>query len=74
MSSVLSKKLVKYAGGLEQSGIHIAAHQIRDVRTLRILCYGGDSNDGNDGKIEAATVGDFPSQPSHLSQGPYSAL
>lgn len=69
LPSVLSKKLVKYAGELEKSGIRIAAHRTRDARTLQILCYGGDSNDGNDGKIETATVADFLSQPSHLSQG-----
>lgn len=68
LPSVLSKKLVKYAGELEQSGIRIAAHRTRDARTLHILCYGGDSNDGNDGKIETATVADLLSQPSQLSR------
>ena len=37
LPSVLSKKLVKYAGELEQNGIRIAARRPRDSRTLVIL-------------------------------------
>lgn len=68
LPSVLSKKLVKYAGELEQNGIHIAAHRTRDSRTLSILCFGSDGSDGNDGKIGTASVVDFLSQPSQLSR------
>ena len=66
--SVLSKKLVKYAGELEQNGIRIAAHRTRDSRTLSILCFGSDGSDGNDGKNETAPVANFLSQPSQLSR------
>lgn len=68
LPSVLSKKLVKYAGELEQNGIHIAAHRTRDSRTLSILCFGSDGSDGNDGKTETAPVANFLSQPSQLSR------
>ena len=66
--SVLSKKLVKYAGELEQNGIRVAAHRTRDSRTLSILCFGSDGSDGNDGKIGTASVANFLSQPSQLSR------
>ena len=69
LPSVLSKKLVKYAGELEQNGIRIAAHRTRDSRTLSILCFGSDGSDGNDGKIETVSVANFLSQPSQLSRG-----
>ena len=68
LPSVLSKKLVKYAGELEQNGIRIAAHRTRDSRTLSILCFGSDGSDGNDGKNETAPVANFLSQPSQLSR------
>ena len=74
LPSVLSKKLVKYAGELEQNGIHIAAHRTRDSRMLSILCLDSDGSDGNDGKTETAPVANFLSQPSQLSQRPCSAL
>lgn len=62
LPSVLSKKLVKYAGELEQSGIHIAAHRTRDSRTLSILCFDSDGSDGNDSKTATASVANFLSQ------------
>ena len=68
LPSVLSKKLVKYAGELEQNGIRVAAHRTRDSRTLSILCFGSDGSDGNDGKNETAPVANFLSQPSQLSR------
>lgn len=68
LPSVLSKKVVKYAGELEQNGIRIAAHRTRDSRTLSILCFGSDGSDGNDGKNETAPVANFLSQPSQLSR------
>ena len=68
LPSVLSKKLVKYAGELEQNGIRVAAHRTRDSRTLSILCFGSDGSDGNDGKIGTASVANFLSQPSQLSR------
>lgn len=68
LPSVLSKKLVKYAGELEQNGIHIAASRTRDSRTLSILCFGSDGSDGNDSKIGTAPVANFLSQPSQLSR------
>ena len=68
LPSVLSKKLVKYAGELEQNGIRSAAHRTRDSRTLSILCFGSDGSDGNDGKNETAPVANFLSQPSQLSR------
>ena len=69
LPSVLSKKLVKYAGELEQNGIRIAARRTRDSRTLSILCFDSDGSDGNDGKTETASVANFLSQPSQLSRG-----
>ena len=69
LPSVLSKKLVKYAGELEQNGIRVAAHRTRDSRTLSILCFDSDGSDGNDGKIGTASVANFLSQPSQLSRG-----
>ena len=68
LPSVLSKKLVKYAGELEQNGIRIAARRTRDSRTLSILCLDSDGSDGNDGKTETAPVANFLSQPSQLSR------
>ena len=68
LPSVLSKKLVKYAGELEQNGIRVAAHRTRDSRTLSILCFDSDGSDGNDGKNETAPVANFLSQPSQLSR------
>jgi hypothetical protein len=70
LPSVLAKKLVKYAGALEQAGVRVAAHRTRDARLLSILCYGGDGSDGNDGKTDTAPVSNFLSQPSQLSQAP----
>ena len=68
LPSVLSKKLVKYAGELEQNGIHVAAHRTRDSRTLSILCFDSDGSDGNDGKTGTVPVANFLSQPSQLSR------
>lgn len=68
LPSVLSKKLVKYAGELEQNGIRVAVRRTRDSRTLSILCFDSDGSDGNDGKTETAPVANFLSQPSQLSR------
>ena len=65
--SVLSKKLVRYAGELERYGIHFSASRTRDARLLHILCDPGDGSDGNDGKNETGPVADLPSQASQLS-------
>lgn len=62
LPSVLFKKLVKYAGELEQNGIRVAAHRTRDSRTLSILCFDSDGSDGNDGKNETAPAANFLSQ------------
>jgi len=53
LPSVLSKKLVRYAGELDRAGIHVSASRTRDTRLLHIRC---DGSDGNDGKIESASV------------------
>lgn len=48
--SVLSKKLVKHASGLDKFGIHISSNRTRDARQLCIECDACDSSDGSDGK------------------------
>ena len=48
--SVLSKKLVKHASGLDKLGIHVSGNRTRDTRLLCIECDACDSSDGNDGK------------------------
>lgn len=48
--SVLSKKLVKHASGLDKLGIHVSGSRTRDARQLYIECDACDSNDGSDGK------------------------
>lgn len=57
LPSVLSKKLVKYAGELEQIGIRVAAHRTRDSRTLSILCVDSDGSDGNGARHRRAKAG-----------------
>ncbi len=65
LPSVLSKKLVRYAGDLERAGIHFSASRTRDARLLHIRC---DGNDGNDGKTAAVTAANYLSQPSQVSR------
>ena len=48
--SVLSKKLVKHASGLDKLGIHVSGNRTRDTRLLCIECDACDSSDGSDGK------------------------
>ena len=48
--SVLSKKLVKHASGLDKLGIHVSGNRTRDTRLLYIECDACDSSDGSDGK------------------------
>ena len=56
LPSVLSKKLVKYAGELEQNGIRIAAHRTRDSRTLSILCLQLSSAEENRGPARTPQI------------------
>lgn len=48
--SVLSKKLVKHASGLDKFGIHISGNRTRDARQLCIECNACDSSDRSDRK------------------------
>lgn len=48
--SVLSKKLVKHASGLDKLGIHVSGNRTRDIRLLCIECDACDSSDRSDGK------------------------
>ena len=65
LPSVLSKRLVRYAGELDKLGIRIAISRTRDTRQLHIRYQPCDGSDGSDGKIPAPNL---LSQPSHLSQ------
>ncbi len=65
LPSVLSKKLVRYAGELSKAGISVVTSRNRDSRLLHIRC---DGSDGNDGKIAVLPAADLLSQPSHLSR------
>lgn len=65
LPSVLSKKLVRYAGDLEKADIHFSTSRTRDARLLHIRC---DGNDGNDGKPEPDTAANILSQPSQVSR------
>ena len=71
LPSVLSKRLVRYAGELDKLGIRIAVSRTRDSRQLHIRYQPCDGSDGSDGKISAP---DLLSQPSHLSQPVNKAL
>lgn len=64
LPSVLSKKLVRYSGQLDQAGIRITTERTRDARLLHLLYFGGDSSDGNDGKSDTGLVPNLLSQPS----------
>lgn len=48
--SVLSRRLARYAGDLEKSGIHVSSSRTRESRQLHIACSSCDTSDGNDGK------------------------
>lgn len=48
--SVLSRRLARYAGDLEKSGIHVSSSRTRESRQLHIACSSCDTSDGNDEK------------------------
>ena len=71
LPSVLSKRLVRYAGELEKAGVQITSSRTRDTRLLHIRTVRtdpSDGSDGNDGKINTDPVPNLLSQPSHLSR------
>ena len=49
LPSALSKKLVRFTGELDKSGIRVTSSRTRDSRLLHIACDGSDGNDGKSG-------------------------
>ena len=67
LPNVLMKRLIRHRNQVEEQGVHLETSRTREARRIRLsLCC--DGSDSNDGKSSTASVSDFLSQPSQLSQ------